>query len=277
MIRNEGERLKQVVVCTPRKEYVRGTRELKKHNIGKLSNPKTAIQQHDVLKATLREFGADVIDIPELEDHPNSVFTRDTALCTPQGYVKLRLGLESRQGEGIWMAEALDAMDASCIGEITAPGTVDGGDVVLAGEVAFIGRSIRTNEEGVKQLSGILELMGYEIRVIGLPDTILHLDKALMVLGSKQVLYCKELIAEKDIEGFEGVGFSCGGNTTANIICLGDQELIINRSNTEVIERLESEGYIVHNLDLGEFAKGMGGPNCLIMPVKRGDQQHNRG
>ena len=24
------------------------------------------------------------------------------------------------------------------------------------------------------------------------------------------------------------------------------------------------------NLDLREFAKGMGGPNCLIMPVERG-------
>ena len=167
------------------------------------------------------------------------------------------------------MAEALDAIGAACVGEIITPGTVEGGDVVLAGKVAFIGRSIRTNEEGIKQLSGILVLMGYEIRVIGLPDTILHLDKALMVLGSKQVLYCKELIAEKDIEGFEGVGFSCGGNTTANIICLGDRELIINRSNALVIERLETEGYIVHNLDLGEFAKGMGGPNCLIMPLRR--------
>ncbi len=44
----------------------------------------------------------------------------------------------------------------------------------------------------------------------------------------------------------------------------------MNRSNSIVIERLEAENYIVHNLDLGEFAKGMGGPNCLIMPVERG-------
>ncbi len=114
----------------------------------------------------------------------------------------------------------------------------------MAGEVAFIGRSIRTNQEGINQLSGILEIMGYEIRVIVLPDTILHLDKALMVLGSKQVLYCKELVTEKEIEGFEGLSISCGGDTTANIICLGDQELIINRLNAKVIERLENEGYM---------------------------------
>ncbi len=270
MVQDESARLKQVVVCTPRKEYARGTSDLERHNIGGLSNPSIAIQQHNILKATLKEFGAEVIDIPELENHPNSVFTRDTALSTPRGYIKLRLGLESRQDEDEWMADALEAIGEECVGEIIAPGTVEGGDVVLAGKVAFIGRSIRTNQEGIKQLSGILAEMGYEIRVIVLPDTILHLDKALMVLGLKRVLYCKGLIAEKEIEGFEGLSISCGGDTTANIICLGDQEIIINRSNAKVIERLESEGYIVHNLDLGEFAKGMGGPNCLIMPVKRG-------
>jgi len=97
-----------------------------------------------------------------------------------------------------------------------------------------------------------------------------NLDKALMLLGPQQVLYCKGLISVENIKGFEGVGISCGGDTTANIICLGDRELIVNGSNAIVTERLEAKNYIVHNPDLGEFAKGMGGPNCLIMPVERG-------
>ncbi len=168
------------------------------------------------------------------------------------------------------MAKALDEIGVTRVGEITAPGTVEGGDVVLAGEVAFVGRSIRTNAAGIQQLSAMLETMGYEIRVIDLPDTILHLDKALMALGPRQVLYCRDLVSEKDIDGFSGIGIPCGGDTTANIICLGDKELIVNRSNAHVIARLEAAGYRVQNLDLGEFAKGMGGPNCLVMPVKRG-------
>jgi len=168
------------------------------------------------------------------------------------------------------MAETLEAVGESYVGEIQAPGTVEGGDVVLVGEVAFIGRSIRTNEEGIRQLSALLGMMGYEIRVVHLPDTILHLDKVLMVLGPQQLLYCAEIISKETIDGFEGIGISCGGDTTANIICLGETELLINRSNSTVIERLEVEGFKVHNLDLCEFAKGMGGPNCLIMPVERG-------
>jgi dimethylargininase len=269
MLRNESDSLKRVAVCTPRYEYARAD-NFKKHNIGKLGDPEIAIQQHDTLKSRLREFGAEVMDIPELDGHPNSVFTRDTALCTPKGYIKLRLGLESRRGEEKWMAAVLDSIGETYVGEIKAPGTVEGGDVVMAGRTAFIGQSIRTNKDGIRQLSGMLEMMGYEIRVIKLPDTILHLDKALMVLGPQHVLYCKELISATDIEGFEGIGISCGGAVNANIICLGNRELIIDRSNSIVIDRLEAEKYIVHDLDLGEFIKGKGGPNCLIMPIERG-------
>lgn len=270
MVRSEGDRLRQAVVCTPRVEYARGARDLEKHNIGELSRPEIAIQQHDRLKAAITAFGAEVLDIPELPDHPNSVFTRDTALCTPQGYIELRLGLETRRGEGAWMAKGLDEMGIARVGKITAPGTVEGGDVVLAGQVAFIGRSLRTNEAGIKQLSSMLKTMGYEIRVIELPDTILHIDKALMALGPRELLFCPELVSKREIEGFEAIGIPCGEDTTANIICLGDRELIVNRSNMVAIARLEEVGYKVHNLDLGEFAKGMGGPNCLIMPVARG-------
>ena len=63
MVRSEGERLRQVVVCTPRERFARGASDLDKHNIGKLSRPEIAIQQHDRLKTTLKEFGAEVLVI----------------------------------------------------------------------------------------------------------------------------------------------------------------------------------------------------------------------
>lgn len=269
MVRNEGDPLKRVVVCTPTHEYARADNR-EEHNIGPLGDPEDAIRQHDALKQTLGAFGADVLDVPEMEGHPNSVFTRDTAIATPQGYIQVNLGLKTRQTEGAWMAQVLDAQGETCIGEITPPGTVEGGDVVLAGKVAFIGRTVRTNDEGIRQFSGIVQSMGYDVRVIPLPDTVLHLDKALMMIGPEQVLYCRDLIAREDIDGFEGLAIACGGDTTANIICLGNGQVIVNRTNTMVSDLLDSKGFVVHDLDLREFAKGMGGPNCLIMPVDRG-------
>ena len=268
MLRNEGDRLTRVVVCTPREEYFRVS-DLERHNITQCADRDLAIQQHDALKSKIMEFGSEVLDIPELTNHPNSVFTRDTALCTPNGYIKLRLGLDTRQGEEEWMSRALDPIGEPNAGGIRAPGTVEGGDVILAGSVAFVGRSNRTNDEGLKQLSALLSAMNYEVRAIQLPDSILHLDKAMMVVGPDRILYCGGLIPVDNLRGFDVIEISCEGSTTANIICLGENELIVERSNREVIRRLEANDLIVHDLDLAEFAKGTGGPNCLIMPVER--------
>jgi dimethylargininase len=270
MLSNEGEKLTSVIVCTPQKEYT-CVSNLKEHNITELADANLAILQHDKLKSKIRGFGCTVKDLPELENHPNSVFTRDTSLCTPDGYIKLRPGIESRLGEEKWMAQALDSMEVPCAGEIKAPGTVEGGDVVLAGSVAFIGKTTRTNEEGIKQLSIFLQRMNYEIRVIPLPDSTLHLDKALMTVDSKQILYCSDLVPQKYLSGFDTIEIETSNTTTANIICLGNKEVIANKSNQKVIQKLKDSALIVHVLNLSEFVKGTGGPNCLIMPVERKD------
>jgi dimethylargininase len=268
MVRSEGDRLSRVVVCTPEDEYCRVS-DLKKHNIIEPADPDRATEQHEALKDCLADFGSQVIAVPELLGHPNSVFTRDTALCTPEGYVKLRLGLESRQGEEEWMSGILDSMGEPLVGEIEAPGTVEGGDVILAGSVAFVGRSIRTNEQGIRQLASLLGAMGYEIRVVPLPDPILHLDKAMMLVGPERVIYCRGLVHEDSLRGFETIEILCDGPTTANVICLGENEVIVERANREVAERLSAKGVLVHELGLSEFVKGSGGPNCLILPVER--------
>ena len=268
MVKNEGDRLIRVVVSTPGNEYF-NPGNLAAHNLTQLADQDLARTQHDALKTTLRASGAKVIDLPELAGHPNSVFTRDTALATPDGYIRLELGLATRAGEEIWMAACLDADGVPCVGEIVSPGTVEGGDVILAGRVAFIGRTLRTNDDGIRQLSRFLEKMGFEIRVIPIPPTILHLDKVMMMTGPDSILYCSDFVNPDFLTGFETTALACHDAATANIICLGPAECLVDSANTRVIEKLENRGTTVHILDLSEFAKGTGGPNCLIMPVER--------
>ena len=40
-------------------------------------------------------------------------------------------------------------------------------------------------------------------------------------------------------------------------------------TNLGVIQKAEELGIKVHIVDLAEFWKGTGGPNCLIMPLER--------
>ena len=167
------------------------------------------------------------------------------------------------------MAAVLEDIGEPCVGQIMAPGSVDGGDVVLTNEVAFVGLSQRTNEEGIRQLSHILEKMAYEIRIVQLPPTILHLDKVLLPVRPGQLLVSRNVVNHSSLSGFDCIDIEFSGPTMSNIICLGDGEIIVGASNEGAILKLEKECLKLHVLNMSEFSKGDAGPNCLIMPLER--------
>jgi dimethylargininase len=268
MLSSEGDRLTRVVVSTPRDAYF----DVSTHeagNIPELADRELTIGQHDQLKAKLAEFGCEVIDVPELRNHPNSVFTRDVAVCTPRGHIKLRMGLAARRGEEEWMSEVLESIGEPCVGEIREPGTAEGGDIILAGSVAFLGVSERTNAEGARQLASMLAEAGYEVRTVPV-EGYMHLGGAMSVIGPERILCCRGVFAEGLFSGFDTIEVDPHGPSTGNVICLRDNEVIANAAeNAPVIRRLERRGVRVHGLDLSEFRKGAGGPTCLVLPVER--------
>ena len=256
----------RVIICAPGLEYF-GVSELSNHNITSKSDPEKARMQHVALKTTLLESGFEVSDIPELQNHPNSVFTRDASLVTPDGYIKLRMGLASRRGEEDWMARHLESLGLKSIGSITGNGTVEGGDVILTGSIAFIGLSGRTNQEGVNQISAILNSMNFEVRSIAVPGPFLHLGGAMSILSSDDVLCCQGIFPVDFFDGFARIDVPRDNFVTGNVISLGNHEIIAEKTNAAAIEILKQKGYMIHSLDLSEFVKGTGGPSCLILPL----------
>lgn len=268
MVKNEGDNLKKVVVCSPKSEYFK-VKDLTTHNFITYPEPNQTKREHDRLRSILKGFGSEVINIPELPGHPNSVFTRDTSICTPEGYVKLRMGLESRRGEGEWMSEILDSFGEHRAGIIKEPGTVEGGDIILGGEVAFISLSNRTNEEGAGKVTELLMGMNYEVRTINLPKPFLHIGGAMSIIGRGCVLCCEGVFPEEYFEGFEVIKISSDKFITGNVITLGDGEVIVEVKNFPVIKKLKEKGFKVHTIELSEFIKGGGGPSCLTLPIER--------
>jgi dimethylargininase len=258
--------MNRLIICPPINEYfVIGDRKL--HNITQSAEIKKAIQQHENLRKVLSKYRCDVIQIPELVGHPNSVFTRDTSLVTPQGYVKLKMGLESRRGEEDWMALHLESIGKKKAGSITGNGTVEGGDVILTGSIAFVGLSRRTNGEGVNQISAILNAMNFEVRSIEVPPPYLHLGGAMSMLSSDDVLCCQGIFPIDFFNGLNRIEVQGDDFVTGNVISLGNHEIIAEKSNAPAIDILKKYGYHMHSLDLSEFIKGTGGPSCLILPL----------
>ncbi len=270
MVRNEGDRIRRVVMCTPTTEYF-SVDDIEFHNINEVADPELTRRQHDRLKAIFEETGTEVIDVPELAGHPNSVFTRDVSLVTPEGYIVVRMGLPSRRGEEQWMSGILESMGVPCAGEITDPGTLEGGDVILAGPVAFVGNSCRSNEEGTAQLTSILSGMDYEVRVAPVDDDYMHIGGVMSSIGPRRVVCCRELFPQGFFEDFDTVDIDYKCPSSGNVICLGENEVVANAAeNKATIAALEKKGVMVHEIDLGEFRKGAGGPSCLTLPLERG-------
>jgi dimethylargininase len=256
----------RVIICAPGVEYF-GVSELSNHNFTSKSDPEKARIQHATLKTTLLESGFEVNDIPELQNHPNSVFTRDASLVTPDGYIKLKMGLASRRGEESWMARHLESLGMKSVGSITGNGTVEGGDVILIGSIAFIGLSGRTNQEGVNQISATLNSMNFEVRSIAVPKTFLHLGGAMSVLPPDDVLCCQGIFPVDFFDGFNRLEVPRNNFVSGNVISLGNHEVIAEQTNTSAIEVLKQNGYQIYSLNLSEFIKGTGGPSCLILPL----------
>ncbi len=266
MFKTDDLLIKRVVICPPIIEYF-SVSDRKLHNIIQSADLNKALKQHENLRSAISESGCEVIRIHELTGHPNSVFTRDTSLVTPEGYIKLKMGLESRRGEEDWMAQQLESLGIKRAGSISGYGTVEGGDVILTDSIAFVGLSKRTNAEGVNQVSTILKSMSFEVRSVAVPEPFLHLGGAMSILSPDDVLYCQGIFPEKFFDGFNRIEVPGNNFVTGNVISLGNHEVIAEKTNTIAIDILNQKGYLIHSLDLSEFIKGTGGPSCLILPV----------
>jgi len=281
-VENEGHKLATVIVCAPKDEYfITEAQDLKRHNFNHPPDRAKAVSQHQKLVAEMEKCGVEVIIVSEVVDHPNSVFVQDMAIMTKNGYVKLRMGIESREGEENSMAAYLNDLNVDCVGEIRKPGKVEGGDVIMAGDVAFIGISSRTNEEGARQLAAILQKQGVEARIAPVPKWSLHIGGAMSVIGPNTIL-CAEgaftPVVERDLfKGFDVIKSSKsegeGGFASGNVITIGEYNgktvLISNDKNKSLNAQLEDLGYLVIALDMSEFIAGHGGLSCLIMPFLR--------
>ena len=73
------------------------------------------------------------------------------------------------------------------VDRIQSPGTLDGGDICMAGNHFFIGISHRTNPAGAQQLADIVNKSGFTSELIDIRQMtgILHLKSSVNYLGEE--------------------------------------------------------------------------------------------
>ena len=113
--------------------------------------------------------------LPDAPELPDSVFVEDTAVVFDELAVIARPGAESRRPEVDAMAAALRPHRPLAF--IEAPGTLDGGDVLVTPGRVFVGISGRTNADGARQLAAHVAPLGFEVIAVPVAGC-LHLKSA---------------------------------------------------------------------------------------------------
>jgi dimethylargininase len=222
-----------------------------------------ALEQHDAYCRALERLGLSLVRLGPDPDFPDSTFVEDAAIVTARGATLTRPGAASRTGEVPAVGAALRQWFPEPA-EITAPGTVDGGDVCEAGEHFFIGLSQRTNRKGANQLAGFLARQGFSSSVIDIRamPALLHLKTGLSWLGERRLLATGELAGHESLSEWDVVRVPAGEEYAANCIKVNGT-LLVARGFPAMAAQLGEMGYRLVPLDMSEYRKMDGGLSCL--------------
>lgn len=223
------------------------------------------LAQHQAYQAALRHFGLELEVLePDLE-HPDSTFVEDVAVLTAHSAILTNPGAPSRKGEVEGIRPAIERHFEN-ICRITAPGTLDGGDICEAGSHFFIGLSERTNPEGARQLAAFLAQEGYSastVEVKGVPG-ILHLKSGIAYLGEKDLVLIDAFAGRPEFAGYRIIRVDPDENYAANCLPI-NESVLIPKGYPRLKGRIDRLGYTTLALDMSEYRKMDGGLSCLSL------------
>ncbi|MFL5247983.1 MAG: dimethylarginine dimethylaminohydrolase family protein [Myxococcales bacterium] len=211
------------------------------------------LAQHAAYADALRSLGLAVEVLDALPGFPDAYFVEDVAVVVPDLAVIARPGAPSRLGEEDGIDDVL-AWHRE-IARIEAPGTLDGGDVLVADRHVFVGLSERTNREGAEQLARRLKPHGYRVTTVPV-STGLHLKSGVSWLGARTMLVTKELARH-----FHQYRCIVAEEAACNTVLVNDTLLVPSGSAGAVAQA----GLRVLELDVSEARKMDGGLSCLSL------------
>ena len=141
-----------------------------------------------------------------------------------------------------------------------APGTLDGGDVMVVGQKIYVGLSSRTNHEGFAQLDTHLSEWGYEVIPVPLTGC-LHLKSAVTQVADNLLLINDRWVSPECFASLEIMTVAPSEPAGANALRIGTA-VIYPTHHPETAERLDRAGVRVVPVPCTELAKAEGGVTC---------------
>jgi dimethylargininase len=221
--------------------------------------------QHASYVALLRALGATVEVLPAEPDLPDAVFVEDVAVVLDELAVIANPGAASRRAEVGAVAAALACHRPSH--RMLPPATLDGGDVVVVDRTLYVGRSTRTNPEGISWVRALLAPHGYAVEAVGV-GACLHLKSACTYLGEGVLVANPEWMEVTAFGGLEIVPVAPAEPRAANTFRVGGA-VVMADGFPRTRAAIEARGFAVHAVDLSELQKAEAAGSCMSLVFNR--------
>ena len=226
-----------------------------------------AKKHHDGYIAALSSSGVEVTILDADHNHPDCIFVEDQAVVI-DGHVLLPVpGHESRRGEQPPIAEFLsDKLQGHQICKMEPPAMMDGGDILRLGNLFFVGRSTRTNDEGIQELKDLLDHLGHELRVVDIPSRALHLTSVASTPTDQIILAPEGYLTPESFgelpAGCEVIMMPEEEVYGCNTIGLPGNRVMIAEGYPVVQKTLEDRGLECIVIDMGQIRAADGSLTC---------------
>jgi len=303
---SEIGRLREVLVIRPGDEVAPPEKDLVFYQFEKRVDVRKVKEEFEGFIDALKNEGVIVHDIRELVKEvdvdewmlkepyglPHARFggpgARDVGFVINGGAIIGRMSLPYRRGEEYITMKALAALGVPVLFMVHGNGIFEGGNVVwLDPEHVILGKSVRTNQEGIDQVSYILRMNGVkEIYVVPIPGHLYntewpaggfahldcvfgYVDDGLAVIYPPGVPYdFIEYLRSKEINMIEVLPEEARW-LACNTLALEPGKVVLPQELRKTIRALEKEGVDVISVPWEETKYLGGGPHCATMPLIR--------
>ncbi len=250
-------------------------------------DPGRAAIEHEGLVELVTAGGAQVEWLTDEDDGlSDSVFTFDPSLMTDHGAILLSMGKRLRAPEPALHEAAYRRMGIPILGRIEAPGQVEGGDTIwLDNDTLIVGRGVRTNQEGVRQLSELLAPKGIAVHGFDLPlwqgeEACLHLMSVISPLADDLALVYPPLLPAPFYQMLKAHGvrlvegdaeeFRISNGLSLNVLPTDQRKVIAIAGFPRTKAAMEEAGCTVSTFAADALCVACeGGPTCLTRPLLR--------
>ncbi len=228
-----------------------------------------ALEQHAVLCKTLAYFGVETLELEAGGDDSHETAVCDAAVAFDDGAVMMRPTAMSRRAEADRLQVELERLDVPVAGRIEAPGLLDGGDVLLAGNTAFVGAGARGNALGRNGLAEAARKHGFQVVEVALDPSVPSLRSVASAVSADTIVVAGSKIDREAFASFKTVVLELGEELAAGVLVLGERHVIADRRYRTSLAAMRRAGITVEGIDLYDFAKLGITPSMLALALKR--------